>query len=166
MKAVVLLSALLSVPVLAAEPTLYGRYEYLQLAELGQTLKAKMDTGAYTASLSARDIQRFKRAGEEWVRFRLAATGADDTVYEHRLARISKIKNRADEGADEQAAEVSKRPVVDLQLCLGHELRTVEVNLTDRSSFNYPLLIGAKALREFNAAVDPAKRFTAGKPAC
>ena len=167
MKAVVLLSALLSLPALAAEPTLYGRYEDLQLPELGQTLKAKMDTGAYTASLSARDIQNFKRDGEEWVRFRLAATGADDSVYEHRVARISKIKNRADEGdEDPAAADVSKRPVIDLQLCLGNQLRTVEVNLTDRSSFNYPLLIGAKALREFNAAVNPAKRFTAGKPAC
>ena len=167
MKAVVLLSALLSLPALAAEPTLYGRYEYLQLPELGQTLKAKMDTGAYTASLSARDIQNFKRDGEEWVRFRLAATGADDSVYEHRVARISRIKNRADEGdEDPAAADVSKRPVIDVQLCLGNQLRTVEVNLTDRSSFNYPLLIGAKALREFNAAVNPAKRFTAGKPAC
>ena len=167
MKAVVLLSALLSLPALAAEPTLYGRYEYLQLPELGQTLKAKMDTGAYTASLSARDIQSFKRDGEDWVRFRLAATGVDDSVYEHRVARISKIKNRADEGdEDPAAADVSKRPVIDLQLCLGNQLRTVEVNLTDRSSFNYPLLIGAKALREFNAAVNPAKRFTAGKPAC
>ena len=167
MKAVVLLSAMLSLPALAAEPTLYGRYEYLQLPELGQTLKAKMYTGAYTASLSARDIQNFKRDGEEWVRFRLAATGADDSVYEHRVARISRIKNRADEGdEDPAAADVSKRPVIDLQLCLGNQLRTVEVNLTDRSSFNYPLLIGAKALREFNAAVNPAKRFTAGKPAC
>ena len=167
MKAVVLLSALLSLPALAAEPTLYGRYEYLQLPELGQTLKAKMDTGAYTASLSARDIQNFKRDGEEWVRFRLAATGADDSVYEHRVARISRIKNRADEGdEDPAAADVSKRPVIDLQLCLSKQLRTVEVNLTDRSSFNYPLLIGAKALREFNAAVNPAKRFIAGKPAC
>ncbi len=167
MKAIVMLFTLLSLPVLAAEPTLYGRYEYLQLPELGQTLKAKMDTGAYTASLSARDIQSFKRDGEDWVRFRLAATGVDDSVYEHRVARISKIKNRADEGdEDPAAADVSKRPVIDLQLCLGNQLRTVEVNLTDRSSFNYPLLIGAKALREFNAAVNPAKRFTAGKPAC
>ena len=167
MKAVVLLSALLSLPALAAEPTLYGRYEYLQLPELGQTLKAKMDTGAYTASLSARDIQNFKRDGEEWVRFRLAATGADDSVYEHRVARISKIKNRADEGdEDPAAADVSKRPVIDLQLCLGNQLRTVEVNLTDRSSFNYPLLIGAKALREFGAAVNPARRYTADKPDC
>ena len=167
MKAIVMLFTLLSLPVLAAEPTLYGRYEYLQLPELGQTLKAKMDTGAYTASLSARDIQSFKRDGEDWMRFRLAATGVDDSVYEHRVARISKIKNRADESdEDPAAADVSKRPVIDLQLCLGNQLRTVEVNLTDRSSFNYPLLIGAKALREFNAAVNPAKRFTAGKPAC
>ncbi len=44
--------------------------------------------------------------------------------------------------------------------------RTVEVNLVDRSSFNYPLLVGSKALREFKAAVNPAKKFTAGKPGC
>jgi len=49
---------------------------------------------------------------------------------------------------------------------LGNVKRTVEVNLTDRSSFNYPLLIGAKALREFGAAVNPARRYTADKPDC
>jgi hypothetical protein len=161
------LLALLALPVPAAEPTLYGRYERIGLPELQQTLKAKMDTGAYTASLSARDIQLFSRDGEAWVRFRLAAKGADDTVYEHPLARISKIKNRADEGDEDPAAtDVSKRPVIDLQLCLGDQLRTVEVNLADRSNFNYPLLIGAKALRELDAAIDPGKRFTAGKPHC
>ncbi|EIK72893.1 hypothetical protein PseBG33_5139 [Pseudomonas synxantha BG33R] len=32
--------------------------------------------------------------------------------------------------------------------------------------FNYPLLIGAKALREFGAAVNPARRYTADKPDC
>jgi hypothetical protein len=85
------LLALLALPALAAEPTLYGRYENIGLPELQQTLKAKMDTGAYTASLSARDIQLFSRDGEAWVRFRLAAKGADDSVYEHLLARISKI---------------------------------------------------------------------------
>jgi hypothetical protein len=161
------LLALLALPALAAEPTLYGRYENIGLPELQQTLKAKMDTGAYTASLSARDIQLFSRDGDKWVRFRLAAKGADDTVYEHQLARMSKIKNRADEGdEDPSAADVSKRPVIDLQLCLGHQKRTVEVNLTDRSSFNYPLLIGAKALRELGAAINPGARFTAGKPNC
>jgi hypothetical protein len=56
--------------------------------------------------------------------------------------------------------------VVDLELCLGDVKRTVEVNLVDRSNFNYPLLVGAKALREFKAAVNPAEKFTAGKPSC
>jgi len=167
MKAFLLLFSLVSLPALAGEPTLYGRYERIGLPELNTSLKAKMDTGAQTASLSARDIELFKRDGEAWVRFRLAAKDADDKLHEHVLARISKIKNRADEGDDDpSAAEVSKRPVIDLQLCLGNQLRTVEVNLTDRSSFNYPLLIGATALRELEAAIDPAKSFTAGKPKC
>ena len=166
MKSLLALLTLLALPVMAAEPTIYGRYENIALPELGETLKAKMDTGAYTASLSAKNIERFTRDGEDWVRFRLATKDADGKVYEHKLARISKIKNRSDEEEEGDAPELSQRPVVDLELCLGDEKRTVEVNLVDRSSFNYPLLVGAKALREFKAAVNPAKRFTAGKPDC
>jgi len=166
-KSVLALLSLLALPVMAADPTLYGRYEYIKLPEFGgETLKAKMDTGALTASLSAKDIERFTRDGEDWVRFRLATKESDGKVYEHKLARMSKIKNRADEDEDGEGADISKRPVVDLELCLGDVKRTVEVNLTDRTSFNYPLLIGAKALREFKAAVNPARRFTAGKPDC
>jgi hypothetical protein len=167
-KSLLALLSLVALPVLAAEPTLYGRYEYIALPEIGgQVFKAKMDTGALTASLSAKDIETFTRDGEEWVRFRLATKDASNKVYEHKVARISKIKTRSEEEEDD--ADVSaptKRPVVDLELCLGNVKRTVEVNLTDRSSFNYPLLIGAKALREFGAAVNPARRFTADKPDC
>ncbi|MBI6899959.1 ATP-dependent zinc protease [Pseudomonas putida] len=166
MKPLLALLTLVALPVMAAEPTLYGRYENIALPEIGETLKAKMDTGAYTASLSAKDIELFTRDGEDWVRFRLATKDANGKVYEHKLARISKIKNRADEEDEGDAPELSRRPVVDLELCLGDVKRTVEVNLVDRSSFNYPLLVGAKALREFKAAVNPAKKFTAGKPDC
>jgi len=165
-KSLLALLSLLALPVMAAEPTLYGRYENIALPELGETLKAKMDTGAYTVSLSAKDIEMFTRDGEEWVRFRLATKDASGKVYEHKVSRISKIKGRAEEEDEGDAPEVSKRPVVDLELCLGDVKRTVEVNLVDRSHFNYPLLVGAKALREFKAAVNPAKRFTADKPDC
>ena len=166
MKSVFVLLSVLALPVMAAEPTLYGRYEYIKLPEIGETLQAKMDTGALTASLSAKNIETFTRDGEPWVRFQLATKGASDKVYEHKVARISKIKNRADEDDDKQEPASAKRPVVDLEMCLGNVKRTVEVNLTDRSSFNYPLLIGAKALREFGAAVNPARRYTADKPDC
>jgi len=166
MKSVFVLLSVLALPVMAAEPTLYGRYEYIKLPEIGETLQAKMDTGALTASLSAKNIETFTRDGEPWVRFQLATKGASDKVYEHKVARISKIKNRADEDDDKEEPASAKRPVVDLEMCLGNVKRTVEVNLTDRSSFNYPLLIGAKALREFGAAVNPARRYTADKPDC
>ncbi|RBH54524.1 MULTISPECIES: ATP-dependent zinc protease [Pseudomonas] len=166
MKSILALLSLLALPVMAAEPTLYGRYEYIQLPEIGQTFKAKMDTGALTASLSAKDIELFKRDGEDWVRFRLGMAGADGKVYEHKVARISKIKTRTEEDEDGEASDASKRPVVELEMCLGNVKRSVEVNLTNRSGFNYPLLIGAKALREFGAAVNPARRYTADQPHC
>ena len=166
-KSILALLSLMALPVLAAEPTLYGRYEYIALPEIGgEVLKAKMDTGALTASLSAKDIETFTRDGDDWVRFRLGGKDASDKVFEHKVSRISKIKSRADEDDDKDEATVAKRPVIDLEMCLGNVKRTVEVNLTDRSSFNYPLLIGAKALREFGAAVNPARRYTADKPDC
>ena len=166
MKSILALLSLLALPVMAAEPTLYGRYEYIKVAELGETFQAKMDTGALTASLSAKDIELFQRDGDDWVRFRLATKGASNKVYEHKVSRISKIKGRSDGEDDDEVVDPTKRPVVDLELCLGDEKRTVEVNLVDRSHFNYPLLIGAKALREFGAAVNPARRYTADKPDC
>ena len=81
-KSLLALLSLLALPVMAAEPTLYGRYEYISLPEIGgEVLKAKMDTGALTASLSAKDIETFTRDGEDWVRFRLATKGASNKVY-------------------------------------------------------------------------------------
>ncbi|MFH7519307.1 putative ATP-dependent zinc protease, partial [Pseudomonas syringae group genomosp. 7] len=41
-----------------------------------------------------------------------------------------------------------------------------EAHLGERSHFNFPLLIGAQALREFHAAVNPARRYTADAPDC
>ena len=166
--ALLLLAAAISLSAMADDqPDLYGRYELIKLPALGQTLKAKMDTGAMTASLSAKDIEPFKRDGEDWVRFRLAVDGAENTVYEHPLVRIAEIKKRTEE-ADSETKEVaySQRPVVEMPICLGEQERTIEVNLTDRSTFSYPLLIGASAMRDLGAAVDPAERYTRDRPQC
>jgi len=166
---VLFLAGLLALPAFAAQPTLYGRYEHIKIEEIGKTLPAKMDTGAVTASLSARDIERFRRDGEDWVRFRLAVDGADDTLYEQPLLGISRIKSRAEEaGSVEPGREPprAERPVIGMQLCIGDQLREAEVNLTDRTHFSYPLLIGVETIRDLNAAIDPADKYTAGRPAC
>ncbi|PJI47698.1 MAG: ATP-dependent zinc protease [Pseudomonas sp.] len=150
----------------AAGKTVYGLNEYAQINDLGIELAAKLDTGAKTASLSARDIKRFKRDGETWVRFYLATDTADSQPIEKPLARISKIKRRHGDYNPDEGKAYTARPVIELQLCMGKALRTIEVNLTDRSAFQYPLLIGSDALKRFGALVDPSLKYAAGKPGC
>ena len=156
----------LSCPALAMGKSIYGLNEYIHVEELDLQVAAKLDTGAKTASLSARDIKRFKRDGETWVRFVLAIDNAQERTIERPLARISKIKRRAGDFDPDEGKTYTARPVIDLELCMGKTLRMIEVNLTDRSAFQYPLLIGSEALKRFDALVDPSLKYAAGKPAC
>lgn len=156
----------LACPGIAVGKSIYGLNEYIHIEELDLLVAAKLDTGAKTASLSARDIKRFKRDGETWVRFALAIDDAHERVFERPLARISKIKRRAGDYDPEEEKTYTARPVIDLELCMGQTLRTIEVNLTDRSAFQYPLLIGSEALKHFGAMVDPSLKYAAGKPGC
>ncbi|EJO95909.1 hypothetical protein A471_00930 [Ectopseudomonas mendocina DLHK] len=156
----------LSFPGLALGKSIYGLNEYIHIEELDVLVAAKLDTGAKTASLSARDIKRFKRNGETWVRFVLAVDDSHEHTVERPLSRISKIKRRAGDFDPEEGKTYTARPVIDLELCMGQTLRTIEVNLTDRSAFQYPLLIGSEALKDFEAMVDPSLKYAAGKPGC
>jgi len=151
---------------LAADKTVYGLNEYTRLLDLDLVVPAKLDTGAKTASLSARDIKRFKRDGDSWVRFYLAIDDAHQHPIERPLARISKIKRRAGDYNAEEEKTYTARPVIQLSICMGTALRSIEVNLIDRSSFQYPLLIGSEALKRFDALVDPSLKYAAGKPGC
>jgi hypothetical protein len=151
---------------LASGKAVYGLNEYAELAGIDLQVAAKLDTGAKTASLSARDIKRFKRDGESWVRFYLAIDNSHEHPIERPLARVSKIKRRAGDVDPDDEQRYTSRPVISLNVCLGNASRTIEVNLTDRSAFQYPLLIGSEALKRFDALVDPSLKYAAGKPAC
>jgi hypothetical protein len=150
----------------AADKPIFGLNEYALLVGLDLEVAAKLDTGAKTASLSARDITRFKREGETWVRFYLAIDSAHAHPIERPLARISKIKRRAGDIDLEEGKTYTARPVIELRVCMGKTLGILEVNLTDRSAFQYPLLIGSEALKHFDALIDPNLKYAAGKPAC
>lgn len=151
----------------ASNKTIYGLNEHARLNDLDLQVAAKLDTGAKTASLSARDIVRFKRDGETWVRFYLAIDDAHEHPIERPLARISKIKRRAgDYNPAEDEKSYTARPVIEMEVCMGGRVRTIEVNLTDRSAFEFPLLIGSDALTRFEALIDPSIKYAAGKPAC
>lgn len=143
----------------ATEKSIYGVHEKIAIVDLGNiVVKAKLDTGAKTTSLGATDIQFFEKNGEDWVRFKPQIKDANLPMVEHPIVRHSNIKRRMDDIFDEEVL-YTRRPVIMLQLCMNGKVYPVEVNLTDRSRFNYPLLIGTSALTEFNAIVDPSLKY-------
>ncbi len=117
-----------------------GEVEPVTILKAGMTLPARIDTGATTSSLDARDIQRFERDGKKWVRFTLLDRRSKKTVkVEGRLTRTVEITRH---GTDPQY-----RPVVKLKAILGQVELYREFSLTDRSAFTYPILIGRNFLQ-------------------
>lgn len=143
-----------------AEKQVLGLIETVQLDDLAHTkLNAKLDTGALTTSLGATELTYFEKYGEPWVRFKPQIAGSPEWI-EKPLARVSKIKVRA---GDSSTKTHTERPVVMMDLCLNNHSYLIEVNLTDRARFSYPLLIGSAALVQMNAMVDPSRKHIASK---
>jgi hypothetical protein len=121
-------------------------------------LTAKLDTGADTTSLDARNIRRSRRDGAEYVRFIVTEPATGQSVeLEKPFVRAVRIKSH---GGD----DVARRVVVRMRICIGDRSRSIEVNLVDRAHYDYPLLLGRNALRDV-AVVDPNLRHTR-EPSC
>ena len=140
------------------EKVLLGWVERVWIGDRQLELEAKLDTGADTSSVHATRIRRSRsKSGTLWIEFRLADAASGRAIrFKKRLIRYAYIK--------EHEGPSQKRPVVELEICLGNEEREVEVSLFDRSSFQYPVLLGRNAL-EGLVVVDPALEFTAD-PSC
>jgi hypothetical protein len=119
-------------------------------------IHAKLDTGARNSSLNAPHVSVFKRKGENWVRFDVTDRLGKTVTLERKVHRMTKIKQH-DRPPD-------FRPVVRLSICLGDTFKVVEVNLRDRSDFNYQMLIGRSFLKE-DFVVDASVKFTK-RPRC
>ena len=154
---------------------IYGLHEKVHIKELGITVPAKLDTGADSASLSARYIRTFEQDGVEMVEFDLSIDRDDREDWginaeqwddvELPLSGHVRIKRRA-ESVSPGERDYSRRPVVTLTVCMGNRQEQIEVNLTDRSEFRYPLLVGSEALQGLGALVDPSLSMAVGEPGC
>jgi hypothetical protein len=118
----------------------------------------------------ALDIERFERDGKEWVRFRMplpSDNSASDAkkgdvkkgdlkksdVMAYPVSRIANIKRH---GAKDQI-----RPAVNLRVELGTFKGLVEFTLTDRTKYEFPMLVGRNLL-EGSSVVDVSKSYSAG----
>jgi hypothetical protein len=128
-----------------------GWVEYVTILPENLKIKAKLDTGAKNSSLNAVNIVEFKRGEKAFVRFDLINWKGRTQTIEAKVIRTAKIKRHQ--------SEPERRQVIRIGICLGKVFKEVEVNLVNRSNFNYQMLIGRSFLKgEF--AVDPAKTFT------
>ncbi|MGA2655152.1 MAG: ATP-dependent zinc protease [Gammaproteobacteria bacterium] len=142
-----------------------GRAETGKLMDQNVELEVKMDTGALTASLSAQNIKVFKKDGQDWVSFTLNDIHFKTPHhYEYPLKRTVSIKKRQAE-VKSSGADFESRPVVAMDLCLGDEIKRIDVSLADRSNFKYPMLLGRTAMEQFGVLIDPMAINTV-KPTC
>jgi hypothetical protein len=136
-----------------------GQAEYVTVLPANYRYQARIDSGATTCSMSALDIEQFERDGEKWVRFRLPIPSeeAGDELQksdpmEYPISRIANIKRH---GAEDQI-----RPAVKMTVRLGRFEDRVEFTLTDRTKYEFPILVGRNLL-EGHAVVDVSQSYVA-----
>jgi hypothetical protein len=125
--------------VFAEERTRIGMLEEVILFPYGVRLDARIDTGAAMCSLDARDL----KVVDDVATFRLSKH------YGGLKLELPVVQWRTIRNAEAR----EKRPVVELEFCVGPRKVKVLVNLNDRSGVRYPLIIGRNLLKE-NFLVD------------
>jgi hypothetical protein len=141
---------------LAGELQIVGWIEKVRLYPGNFLVHAKLDSGAEYSSLHAGNLKEFQRDGQRWVRFELTNRDGQKITMERPLLREATIKRHF--------LKSQKRPVIKLGVCLGKIYKETEVNLVDRSGFQYRMLIGRKFM-EGSVAINPAAKYTV-EPAC
>ena len=130
--------------------TVIGEIESVTLVKDKFQLLARIDTGAQTSSLSAQKIEQYERDGKKWVRFEVANLATKKKVqFERPLSRMVSIKRHG--------ASAVNRPVVNLIVAMGPIKCVCEFSLTDRSKYEFPVLIGRNFLSG-RAVVDVSRK--------
>jgi len=123
----------------ANDKTIVGEVEDVILMPWGVKLPARIDTGAAFSSLDARELKVEAGIAE----FKLAKKYGGLKL---RLPIIDWLTIRSSEASEE-------RPIVEVEFCIGPKRIRTRVNLNDRSTVRYPVLIGRNTLKE-NFIVD------------
>ncbi|ACJ29092.1 Conserved hypothetical protein [Shewanella piezotolerans WP3] len=133
-----------------------GAVEDVFVDELKASFNTRIDTGAESSSLDAHNIILFERDGNQWVRFDVFTSGAKQPAqtFESKVERFVRIKE-ADDKTD-------RRPVIHAHLEIGKYKAETDLNLTDRSHLEFPLLLGRKFMQDI-AVVDVGQTFIHGK---
>lgn len=127
----------------ADDDATYGWIEKAGIGSLGAVAKAKLDSGALTSSINAKNVERFERDGDDWVRFTLTL---EDQESEERVAEQMELPLQRDLTV-RGAGGKDERPVVLLKICMGKTIYEEQFSLNDRSDMLYPVLLGRRTIQ-------------------
>lgn len=120
---------------------LIGGIESITFTGPDLTYAARIDTGATSSSLDARDVTRFERDGDRWVRFKLYMDDDHTADVERPIVRLVRVFTSGTE-------EGERRPVVEMAYRFGNIEDTAEFTLTDRSHLEFATLIGRNIITD------------------
>lgn len=106
----------------------------------GMTFPVKLDTGADMSSIHAQEISVYEKDGKQMVDFVYQNPQGQKEQFTREVVRMMTIKAKAGEKANH-------RPVVEMDVQVGDIRETVNVNLQDRSRFEYSMILGENFLR-------------------
>jgi hypothetical protein len=119
----------------AGDKITIGEVEEVILMPWGVRLPARIDTGADTSSLDARELKVKNNIAEFRLPNRYGGLELHLPVKAWQNIRSADFKE--------------KRPVVEITFCMGPKILHVRVNLNDRSTVKYPLILGRNALKDY-----------------
>src|SRR5690554_4427195 len=136
-----------------------GEIEKFYLAGPGHIYTARIDSGAETSSIHARNVKRFERDGSNWVCFEVPVPGADGewVTMEREISRRVRVIQAS-------AEEAERRVVVELQFAIGDHQQVAEFTLADRTNLTHEVLIGRNILRDV-MLIDVGKEYATDLPA-
>jgi hypothetical protein len=130
-----------------------GLREQALIAGLNVVMQARISTGVANSVIDARNIQMFERNGEEWVRFTIYNPDTNEPhVLERKRLRFQTVQT--------SNPTPDRRPVVEIRFTIGKLSQRGEFVLKDRSTSEFPVLIGRNLLRDV-MLVDVSENYLA-----
>ncbi|MFV0645629.1 MAG: ATP-dependent zinc protease [Sphingomonadaceae bacterium] len=132
--------------------TLIGRREMVDLPDLDLLdVAAKIDTGAKTSSIHARETDHFVKDGQDWVRF-LFDHHEGEEPQECVMPLVGWRKITSSNG------HAQERLIVRMRLNIAGQSFVTHFSLADRMKMRYPILVGRRAMRH-RFQVDPGRSW-------
>ncbi len=135
-----------------------GEIEKVGITQINYITDARIDSGAKTTSILGTDLKEKKSlTGKNTLSFCIEDNGKKMELTAPIIKKI-KIKSAV-------SAKKNERYVIELPICFGKKLKTINATVADRSHMDYQVLIGRNLLID-GYLIDVSRKYLLGDPSC